>query len=76
MEVRTFRTDSACGKYALPEWPGGTLASLLDRRTPVAKNAPVAIRGVFLNATDKRELASGETVFSEGDPGMAPTCMP
>ena len=49
---------------------------LLDRRTPVAKNAPVAIRGVFLNATDKRELASGETVFSEGDPGMAPTCMP
>ena len=29
----------------------------------------MGIRAVFINAREKREIAAGETVFAEGDPG-------
>jgi CRP-like cAMP-binding protein len=29
----------------------------------------MGIRAVFLNASEQREVAAGETVFAEGDPG-------
>ncbi len=34
-----------------------------------AEEQIVTVQGVFINATQRRELASGDVVFSEGEPG-------